>query len=246
VADLIRRKILRVGELKLLILDEADEMLSRGFRDQIYEIFQLTPSATMQVCLVSATLPPEVLQLSTHFMREPVRILVKQEEVTLEGIKQFYVHVGQPRYKFDTLCDLYETLTVAQAIIFCNSRRNVDWVSDQLDQRDFVVSSLHGDMDHKERSLVMQEFRAGRSRVLVATDILARGIDVHSVSLVVNYDLPIIREQYVHRIGRGGRFGRKGVAINFVCDGDDAAIRDLEKFYDTQINELPMAVADLL
>jgi translation initiation factor 4A len=244
--DLIQRKILRVHDLSLLVLDEADEMLSRGFRDQIYDIFQVVPSASMQVCLVSATLPPDVLEVSKRFMQNPIRILVKQEEVTLEGIKQFYVHVGHPRYKFETLCDLYETLTVAQTIIFCNTRRTVDQLSDMLDQKDFMVSSIHGDMDHKERSLVMQEFRAGRTRVLVATDILARGIDCHSVSLVINYDLPLVREQYVHRIGRGGRFGRKGLAINFVCDGDDAAIRELEKFYDTQINELPMSVAQLL
>jgi translation initiation factor 4A len=240
----------------MLIIDEADEMLSRGFLDQIYDVFQLLPPA-VQVVLLSATLPPEILQVSKKFMRDPVRILVKQvhsthtvshththtvhntqEQVTLEGIKQFYVHVGEPRHKFATLCDLYESMTITQAIIFCNSRRTVDWLSDKLREEHFTVSSIHGEMDHTERTLVMQEFRVGRSRVLVATDILGRGIDVHSVSLVVNYDLPVVREQYVHRIGRSGRFGRKGVAINFVCDGDDVAIRELERFYDTSIGEL--------
>lgn len=245
VFDLIGRNMLRVDKLHMLILDEADEMLSRGFREQVEDIFSTLPS-TIQVVLVSATLPPEVIEVSETFMREPVSILVKQEEVTLEGIKQFYIMVGQNRYKFDTLCDLYETMTITQAVIFCATRRTVDWLTDQLTQKDFTVSALHGDMDHRERALVMKEFRAGRARVLITTDILARGIDVASVSLVINYDLPAVREQYVHRIGRGGRFGRKGVAINFVCDGDDRAIRELESFYDTQIKEMPMNVADLL
>jgi translation initiation factor 4A len=245
VFDLIRRGILRVESLKLLVLDEADEMLSRGFRDQVQDIFQTLPPQ-VQVVLVSATLPPEVMEVSDSFMREPVKILVKQEEVTLEGIKQFYIHVGQQRHKFDTLCDLYETITICQAVIFCSTRRTVDWLTDRLTQRDFTVSSMHGDMDHAERALVLKEFRAGRARVLITTDILARGIDVHSVSLVINYDLPAIREQYVHRIGRGGRFGRKGVAINLVVDGDDRAIRELEQFYDTEIKEMPMDIANLL
>jgi translation initiation factor 4A len=245
VFDLIRRGMLSVQDLQLLVMDEADEMLSRGFREQVQDIFQTLPES-VQVVLVSATLPPEVLEVADQFMRDPVRILVKQEMVTLEGIKQFYVHVGQQQYKFPTVCDLYETLTIAQSVIFCNTRRTVDWLTDQMEQRDFTVSALHGDMDSSERSLIMQEFRSGKARVLITTDILARGIDVHSVSLVLNYDLPAIREQYVHRIGRGGRYGRKGVAINLVVDGDDRAIRELETFYDTQIKEMPQDIAHLM
>jgi len=241
VFDMLQRRLLSPTAIKILILDEADEMLSRGFRDQIYDIFQFLP-ANMQVVLASATMPSEALEISTKFMRNPIRILVLQEQVTLEGIKQFYVYIGDPQAKLPTLVDLYETITINQAIIFCNNRRGVDWLADQLTQRDFAVSSMHGDMDSNERTLVMKEFRSGSSRVLISTDLVGRGIDVSSVSIVINYDLPRFREQYVHRIGRSGRFGRKGVAINFVTTGEDAVIRDLEKFYSTSITEMPMSV----
>merc|ERR1712057_101253 len=196
-------------------LDEADEMLSRGFTDQIYDVFRKLPE-NVQVGLFSATMPDEVLEMTTKFMNDPKRILVKRDELTLEGIKQFYVAVEREEWKLDTLCDLYETLTITQAIIYCNARRKVDWLTEQLHSRDFTVSALHG------------------------------GIDVQQVSLVINYDLPKDRENYIHRIGRSGRFGRKGVAINFIVSDDVRVLRDIEQFYNTQIEEMPMNVADLI
>merc|ERR1712158_219716 len=199
VFDMISRKVLRPNDIKQFVLDEADEMLSRGFKDQIYDVF-----------------------------------------------RQFYISVEREEWKLDTLCDLYETLTITQAVIFCNTRRKVDWLTEKMHQRDFTVSAMHGDMDQKERDVIMREFRSGSSRVLITTDLLARGIDVQQVSLVINYDLPTNRENYIHRIGRGGRFGRKGVAINFVTDEDKRALQDIEKFYNTQIDEMPMNVADLI
>jgi len=147
---------------------------------------------------------------------------------------------------YGTIGDLYGTLTIAQAIIYCNVRRKVDWLQEQMEMRDFTVSCLHGDMDQKERDLIMKEFRSGSSRVLITTDLLARGIDVQQVSLVMNFDLPTNRENYIHRIGRSGRFGRKGVAINFVTDGDVRYLRDIEGFYQTEIKEMPMDIADLI
>merc|ERR1711948_222832 len=219
--------------------------LSRGFKDQIYDIFKTMPP-NIQVCLFSATMPKDTLDLTAKFMRNPARILVKTEALTLEGIRQFYVAVEREEWKLDTLCDLYETLTITQAIIYCNTRRKVDWLREQMQERDFTVSCMHGDMDQRERDLIMREFRSGSSRVLITTDLLARGIDVQQVSLVINYDLPTNRENYIHRIGRGGRFGRKGVAINFVTDDDQRALQDIEKFYNTQIDEMPMNVADLI
>jgi len=245
VFDMVNRQCMILESVKLFILDEADEMLSRGFKDQIYDIFQHLPPK-VQVCLFSATMPPEILDISNRFMRDPVRILVKKDELTLEGIKQFYVAVDKEEWKFETLCDLYETLTITQAIIYCNTRRKVDWLTDKMGQRDFTVSSMHGDMTGQERELIMKEFRSGSSRVLITTDLLARGIDVQQVSLVINYDLPANRENYIHRIGRSGRFGRKGVAINFVTVEDTRAMRELEAFYNTQIEEMPMNVADLI
>jgi len=211
VHDMIQRRFLRTDAMKMFVLDEADEMLSRGFTEQIYDIFQLLPQST-QVVLLSATMPQDVLEVTTKFMRDPVRILVKKDELTLEGIKQFYIAVEKEEWKLDTLSDLYETVTITQAVIFCNTRKKVDWLTDRLTARDFTVSAMHGDMDQAQRDLIMKEFRSGSSRVLIATDLLARGIDVQQVSLVINYDLPANRENYIHRIGRGGRFGRKGVA----------------------------------
>ncbi|XP_002129439.2 eukaryotic initiation factor 4A-I [Ciona intestinalis] len=244
VFDMINRKYLDTSKVKMFVLDEADEMLSRGFKDQIYEIFRTMP-ATIQVILLSATMPTDVLDVTTCFMPDPIRILVKKEELTLEGIQQFYVFVEKEEWKLDTLCDLYETLTITQAVIFSNTRRKVDWLTEELQRRDFTVSALHGDMDQGDREVIMREFRSGSSRVLITTDLLARGIDVQQVSLVINYDLPSNRENYIHRIGRGGRFGRKGVAINFVTDDDKRTLKDIEKFYNTKIEEMPMNVADL-
>lgn len=245
VFDMINRRALGVASIRQFVLDEADEMLSRGFKDQIYDIFRLLPSTT-QVILLSATMPIDVLEVTKRFMRDPIRILVKKEELTLEGIKQFYISVEREEWKLDTLCDLYETLTITQAVIFANTRRKVDWLTEKMHEREFTVSSMHGDMSQQERDVIMREFRTGSSRVLITTDLLARGIDVQQVSLVINYDLPTNRENYIHRIGRGGRFGRKGVAINFLTAEDNRTLQDIEQFYNTQIEEMPMNVADLI
>eukprot|EP00624_Nannochloropsis_granulata_P007156 evm.model.NODE_6578_length_15982_cov_36.076336.3 len=221
VYDMINRRALKLSYVKLFVLDEADEMLSRGFKEQIYDVFKFLPEK-VQCALFSATMPLDVLEVTNKFMREPVRILVKRDELTLEGIKQFYIAVEREDWKLDTLCDLYETLTITQAIIYCNTRRK------------------------RERDIIMKEFRSGSSRVLITTDLLARGIDVQQVSLVINYDLPTNRENYIHRIGRSGRFGRKGVAINFLTQGDVLYLKDIEQFYNTQIEEMPVDVADLI
>jgi translation initiation factor 4A len=246
VFDMIaNRKAIDTRDIKMFVLDEADEMLSKGFKDGIYDIFRELPG-NIQVVLLSATMPDEVLDVTKRFMRSPVTILVKRDELTLEGIRQFYVDVEKEEWKFDTLVELYESLTIVQAVIFVNTRRKVDWLTDKMKAKEFVVSSMHGDMDQKERNVVMTEFRSGSSRVLITTDLLARGIDVQQVSLVINYDLPNQRETYIHRIGRSGRFGRKGVAINFITQEDSRVMQDIELHYATRIGELPDYVADLI
>jgi translation initiation factor 4A len=245
VFDMINRRTLRMEHVALFVLDEADEMLSRGFKEQIYSVFQFLPDK-VQVALFSATMPSDVLDVTVRFMRNPIRILVKRDELTLEGIKQFFVSVEREEWKLGTLCDLYESLTITQAIIYCNTRRKVDWLTEKMQEKDFTVSAMHGDMDQRERDLIMREFRSGTSRVLITTDLLARGIDVQQVSLVINYDLPTNRENYIHRIGRSGRFGRKGVAINFITQSDIRYLKDIESFYHTQIEEMPSDVAELL
>jgi len=245
VFDMISRHSLRTRNIKMLVLDEADEMLSQGFKEQIYDIYRYLPPAT-QVVLVSATLTPDVLAMTKKFMNEAIQILVKRDELTLEGIKQFFVAVEKEEWKFDTLCDLYDTLTITQAVIFCNTRRKVEWLTDKMRKANFTVVCMHGEMQQSEREAIMTSFRSGENRVLITTDIWARGIDVQQVSLVINYDLPNNRELYIHRIGRSGRFGRKGVAINFVKSDDIRILRDIEMFYATQIDEMPMNVADLI
>lgn len=245
VIDMIGRNALRLDRLKMFVLDEADEMLSRGFKDQIYDVFQYLPSE-VQVCLFSATMPVDILTMTKRFMRNPVRILVKKEALTLDGIRQFYVAIEREEWKLDTLCDLYETLTITQAIIYCNTRRRTEWLQEKMTHRDFTVSCMHGDMEMSDRQLIMREFRSGSTRVLITTDLLARGIDVQQVSLVINYDLPNNKENYIHRIGRSGRFGRKGVAINFVSTEDVRSLREIEQFYRTEIEEMPMDVSELI
>lgn len=245
VFDMVQRRNLRTRDLKMLVIDEADEMLNRGFKEQIYDIYRYLPPS-IQVVLVSATMPREVLDMTRKFMNEPVRVLVKRDELTLEGIKQFFVAVEREEWKFDTLCDLYDTLTITQAVIFCNTKRKVDWLTNKMREASFTVSAMHGDMPQRERDAIMSEFRCGSSRVLIATDVWGRGLDVQQVSLVICYDLPNNRELYIHRIGRSGRFGRKGVAINFVKNDDVRILRDIEQYYSTQIDEMPMNVADLI
>ncbi|CAM8974038.1 unnamed protein product [Rhodiola kirilowii] len=247
VFDMLKRQSLRADYIKMFVLDEADEMLSKGFKDQIYDIFQLLPDPDkVQVGVFSATMPPEALEITRKFMNKPVRILVKRDELTLEGIKQFYINVEKEEWKLETLCDLYETLAITQSVIFVNTRRKVDWLTDNMRSRDHTVSATHGDMDQNTRDIIMREFRSGSSRVLITTDLLARGIDVQQVSLVINYDLPTQPENYLHRIGRSGRFGRKGVSINFVTKDDERMLADIQRFYNVVIQELPSNVADLL
>ncbi len=220
-------------------------MLSKGFKEQIYDIYRHLPPHT-QIVLISATLPPDVLTLTQQFMTEPVRILVKRDELTLEGIKQFFISVEKEEWKFDTLCDLYDILTITQCVIFVNKKSKCDWLVEKMSGAHFTVQGMHGDMPQAERERVMNDFRSGKSRVLISTDVWGRGLDVQQVSLVICYDLPLNRESYIHRIGRSGRFGRKGVAINFVTEDDVSVLRDIEQYYGTQIDEMPMNIADMI
>lgn len=238
VLDMLNKNHIQKNMLKMLILDEADELLSHIFLNQIHDIFRLLPN-DIQVGLYSATMTPDFFKLSNNFMRDPVKILVKNDELTLEGIRQYYIDLEKNEYKYDTLCDLYSLISVSQSIIYCNSRRIVEILNNKLTNDDFSVSMIHGDMAQTERNKIMDDFRNGVSRVLISTDLLSRGIDIQQVSIVINYDVPQSVDNYIHRIGRSGRFGRKGVSINFVTEYDKSKIQELEKYYSTQILPLP-------
>ena len=245
VFDMLKRYVLVNDHLTTFILDEADEMLSRGFKDQIYEIFQYLPKKC-QVALFSATMPVEALEITSKFMTDAVQILVKNDELTLDGIRQFYVAIQNDTWKYDALCDIYGSISVAQTIIYCNSKRKAEWLQNRLTENQFSTTCIHGDMRQHERDEIIKDFRDGKSRILIATDIIARGIDVQQVSLVINYDIPRYREVYIHRIGRSGRFGRKGVAINFVTHDDTRSMKEIERYYSTYIEELPNNFGEIL
>lgn len=244
VFDMICRGVLNPAHIKLFVLDEADEMLSRGFKEQIHDIFKCLTNKDLQVGLFSATMTPDTLEITKKFMRNAVQILVKKDELTLEGIKQFYIYIEQDKHKLATLCDLYDQINVTQAVIFCNTRRRVDRLTTDMEANNFTVAATHGDISQKEREGILNEFRTGTSRVLITTDLLARGIDVQQVSLVINYDIPKNPDCYLHRIGRSGRFGRKGIAINFITPDDLQFVKVLEEFYNTRIEEMPSNIAE--
>ncbi len=245
VLDMILKKCLFTNNIKTLIFDEADETLSYGFKDSIYQIVQTIPETT-QICLFSATIPDEILDLSSRFMNNPERILIKKEELTLEGITQFYINIKINDWKFDVLKDLYDTINVSQCIIYINSKNKLMDIYTKLTNENFPVSYIHGELSSADRKEVMENFRSGHSRILLSTDLLSRGIDVQQLSLVINFDLPKTKETYIHRIGRSGRYGRKGVSINLVTDRDMRYMEEIESFYDTKISEMPQNIQDYL
>lgn len=238
VFDMIRRRHINAKRLRIMVLDEADEMLSSGFKEQVYNIFQYL-SADIQIALFSATMPNEIYPLTDKFMRNPVRISVKAEQLTLEGIKQYYVALDDDHHKYDTLKDIFNRMTYSQCIIYCNSVLRVQDLYNGMMRDNFPVCCIHSNMDKHERSLALQSFRTGSSRVLISSNVTARGIDIQQVNLVINFDIPRSVHTYLHRIGRSGRWGRKGTGINFVTRRDMYNLRAIEDFYHCQINEMP-------
>jgi len=234
---MILRKKLHTKDIKLLVLDEADELLSSEFKDQIYNIFQFLPYNT-QVALFSATMPPDLSNLTQKFMKNPVEILVKAEQLTLDGISQFYVAIENDDQKYEMLKDIYETVSISQCIIYCNSVKRVKDLYEAMLTDNFPVCQIHSSMDKDERIKSYQEFKSGKHRVLISSNVTARGIDIQQVSTVINFDLPSCVHTYLHRIGRSGRWGRKGVGINFITPRDSCKVNEIEKHYNTKFNEL--------
>jgi len=238
VFDMMRRDKISSKKIKTIILDEADEMLSTGFKDQVYNIFQYLNN-DIQVILVSATLPDSIHYIISKIMRNPVKISVRREMLTLEGIKQFFIAVDDDRQKYATLKDLFSYLSIAQCIIYCNSIKRVQDLYEAMKEDEFPVCRIHSNMDKSERENAFNDFRFGKSRVLISSNVTARGIDIQQVNIVINFDLPKCVNTYLHRIGRSGRWGRKGVGINFITRRDVIKMKEIESHYSTQITEMP-------
>jgi len=234
VYDMIRRRHINANKLKLVILDEADEMLSSGFKEQIYNVFQYL-NKNVQIALFSATLPNNIFQITNKFMRNPIKICVKAESLTLEGIKQYYVAVDDDREKYLTLKDLYKHITVAQCIIYSNSVKRVVDLYEAMKEDGFPVCCIHSSMEKSEREKSFKDFKGGVARVLISSNVTSRGIDIQQVSVVINFDLPRDVHNYLHRIGRSGRWGRKGTGINFITRRDIPKMKEIEMYYSTQV-----------
>jgi translation initiation factor 4A len=248
IIDLIKKGFLSTRLLQMLIIDEADEMLSYSFQEQIKTIIKYIPNAA-QICLFSATLSTQVLELTKRFMRDPINILIEPENLTLEGIKQFYINVETELWKFETFCDIFDIISVSQTIVYVNTIKRSEELKRQLEEKHFTVSLIHSDMPINERIKIMKEFRSGTSRILISTDLLARGIDVQQISIVINYDFPrnkTFKESYLHRIGRSGRFGKKGIAVNLITKYDQTNLAELREYYKTNIEAMPDNIQQFL
>lgn len=238
VYDMIRRGNIKAKNIKLVVLDEADEMLSSGFKEQVYNIFQ-TFSNDIQVALFSATLPEYINNITSKFMRDPINIFVKTEALTLEGISQYFVAVDDDKQKYLAMKDLYSYISLSQCIIYCNSIKRVIDLHAAMVEDGFPVCCIHSNMDKSARDIAFADFRNGKYRVMISSNVTARGIDIQQISVVINFDIPKCVHTYLHRIGRSGRWGRKGVGINFITRRDVSKLKEIEQHYDTQISELP-------
>ena len=234
--DMMKRRHMNVNTVKLFVLDEADEMLSQGFKEQIYNIFQYFNSK-VQVAIFSATLPRDVLQLTEKFMQDPINITMKREDLSLDGIDQRYIAMYTDNEKFEMVKKIFEELTVSQTIIYTNNVKRVIDLYDAMINEGFPVCCIHSSMEKNARTLALDEFRAGKYRVLISSNVTARGIDIQQVGTVINFDVPRCVHTYLHRIGRSGRWGRKGMAINFVTEHDIHNMKHIESHYNITIKE---------
>lgn len=243
--DMIRRGFLCTKDVSTIVLDEADEMLSRGFVDQTYDIFSEL-NENVQIVLFSATFPPELDHLTNRIMRDPVKILVESSKLSLDGITQYNINLELDKYKFSTLCDIFQGISMNQTIIYCNNIKRVMFVYDRLVCEGNSVCFIHGEMSDLERNKTLDDFKVGNKRILISTDLTSRGIDIQQVSVVINYDVPFNKHVYLHRIGRSGRWGRKGLSINFVTRRDENKMREIESWYKITIEELPLNFINVL
>lgn len=243
--DLVNRNVLDRSHIQFLIMDEADQMLEDLFFKQVMAILEKGFPSTTKVALFSATMPPHVIEVAEKILQNPIKILIPPSAVRLDGIQQFYIPLTRIDHKFECICDLYKNLNISQAVIFCNKKQTAESLAEKMTAQGYPVSCIHGDLEKTERRRRMDDFIRGNTRVMVATDIIARGIDVQQLSLVINYELPTNRENYVHRIGRAGRFGRKGTTINLLLNEESPMMDDICDYYGMQLSELPQDLSKL-
>jgi translation initiation factor 4A len=237
--DLLNRRTFTTEHIRVIIVDEADQMLEDRFKEQLQCILDIGFPSTSRCALFSATMNPDVVEFAGKLLDNPVRILIPPEEVNLQGIIQYGVQLEREDWKLDVILDLWKNLSITQALIYCNKRQKAEWLSERMTQAGFPITCIHGDMEARERMERMASFRKGETRVLISTDLLARGIDVQQVSLVINYELPTQMDNYIHRIGRSGRYGRKGTAINLLSPEDMRCMKDIEEHYKIKVTILP-------
>ncbi len=238
VNDMIRRKNINTKDIQLFILDEADEMLSGGFLENIYQIFT-TFNHDLQVAIFSATLPDEIIELTNKFMRNPLKITMEAEKLNLEGIQQHYIALENDQQKYETLKDLFGFLNINQTIVYVNSVNRVIDLYEAMIKDGNSVCCIHSSMKSHERQQALNDFKKGIYRTLISSNVTSRGIDVQQVSIVINFDIPRCVHNYLHRIGRSGRWGRKGMAINFITREDIGTMKRIESHYKSNITELP-------
>lgn len=242
VMDHMRRKTVRFDNVSMVVLDEADEMLDMGFREDMETILTDTPS-TRQTVMFSATMPKAIMEIAKNFQKNAEIIKVVRKELTVKNIEQYYYEV-RPKNKNELLCRLIDIYNPRLSVVFCNTKRQVDELISELKGRGYFADGIHGDMKQAQRDRVMADFRSGKTEILIATDVAARGIDVDDVDVVFNYDLPQDEEYYVHRIGRTGRAGREGVALSFVSGKEAYKLKDIERYCKTKIKAKPVPSMD--
>jgi superfamily II DNA/RNA helicase len=239
IMHLIRDRGFDINKISFAVLDEADQLLNSDFLDQTKKIIGYL-SSNCQICIFSATMPRETLNITECFMKDPEKILVRKEKLSLKLIAQYYIDADNDDNKLDLVEDLYCKFSIAQSIIYVGSITKAEWLAKSLTERNYTVGMIHSNLDTTKRLEVMKLFRAGKTRVLISTDLTSRGIDVQQVGIVINYDLPYDPETYLHRIGRSGRFNKKGVAISLIGSKKDRfTLKDIESFYRIRINEMP-------
>lgn len=242
IMDHMRRKTLKLDAVDIVVLDEADEMLNMGFREDIEDILKFTPEER-QTLLYSATMPKPIMDIAKTYQRDARIIKVIKKELTVPKIEQYYYEV-KPKKKADVLCRLIDMYSPRLSLIFCNTKKTVDELTDTLKGRGYFAEGLHGDMKQSQRDRVMNSFRNGKTEILVATDVAARGIDVDDVEAVFNYDVPQDDEYYVHRIGRTGRAGREGRAFTFISGREIYKLKDIQRYCKTKITYQPIPSID--